>query len=95
MDFSSNISDEYENNLNAEFVGLVKTNNKGLYKFTINNLMKCFTGGSYLVLKSNLEVPLDGPLVDIGYSFISWKVISSIAYMGGGIKKPGTTYLSK
>ena len=50
----------------ADMVGMIKTNIKGLCKYTIKNLKKYWPGGFYLVLKRNYVVPGGRPLIAIG-----------------------------
>ena len=49
-----------------EFIGMVKTNTKGLYKETIEKLTKDWPIGSYPMLRSKPMVPVDRPLIPIG-----------------------------
>ena len=51
--------------MGADFIGMVKTNNKGFYKDTIEKLIKDWPGGSYIVLRSKHMVPRDSPLIAI------------------------------
>ena len=62
----------------AYIIGIIKTNRKLLCKDNIENLTKDFTGGSYLVLRSNPMVSGGRPLIDIGYNYNTWKFSSFI-----------------
>ena len=76
-------------------IGIEKTNNKELCNHTIENLTKDWPGGSYLVLKSKPMVPRGRPLIDIGYKYIVWKVISFIFQIMQGSHRQGfPIYLS-
>ena len=54
--------------------------------------MKYWTGGSYLLFKSNPMGPKDTLLVNIHYKYNSWKVLSFTKTEGSGRTKPGITY---
>ena len=79
----------------AKLIGMVKTNNKGFCKETIEKLTKDWPGGSYLVLKSNPMVPRDRPLIAISYNYNAWKVLSFIVTDKAGTTKTGIPYLYK
>ena len=57
------------------YCGPAKTNHKGFCLATLENLMKYWPGGSYLVMKSTPRVPGGIPLVAIGYKYNSRKVL--------------------
>ena len=48
---------------------MVKTNNKGYRKKTIDNLKNDWTGGSYLVLSIKTMVPRGRSIIAIGYKY--------------------------
>ena len=50
-----------------DYCETVKTNCKGFCLATLENLMKYWPGGSYLVLTSTPIVPGDIQFLDIGY----------------------------
>ena len=79
----------------AEFIGMVKTNTKGFYKETIENLTKDWPGCYYLVLSINPMVPGDRPLIPIRYKYNVQKVIYFILTDNTGITKTGIPYFSK
>ena len=81
--------------LGAEFIGMVKTNTKGLCKETIEKLTKDWSGGSYLVLRIKPMVPGGRPLIAIGYKYNARKVIFFIVTENAGSTKTGIPYLSK
>ena len=56
--------------------------------------MKDWLGGSYLVLKITPRVPVDRPIMAIGYKYSSRKVLGFIANRGAGSTEPGDPYLS-
>ena len=78
----------------AKLIGMVKTNNKGSRKETIEKLTKDWPGGSDLVLRSNHMVPRVGPLIAIGYKYKVRKVLYFIVTDNSGIKQAGLPYLS-
>ena len=79
----------------AKLIGMVKTNNKGFCKETIDKLTKDWSGGAYLLLRSKPMVPGDRPLIDIGYKYTTWKVLYFIVIDNIGSTKTGNPYLSK
>ena len=73
----------------------VKTSHKGFCLATLEKLMKDWTGGSYLVMKSTKIVPGGRPLMAIGYKYNSRKFLGFIATEGGVSTEPGDPYLSR
>ena len=57
--FSSKRSTGAAKYIGADFLGTVKTSTKGFCKDTINNLIKYWPGGSYLVFSIKPTVPGD------------------------------------
>ena len=49
------------------FIGIVKTNTKGFFKYTIEELAKDWSSGSYIVFSSKPIVPGERSLISIGY----------------------------
>ena len=82
-------------NVDAEIIGMVKTNTKGFCKETIDNIIEKWLGGSYLVLRSNNMVPGGIRLITIGYKYDVRKVLYFIIKEDTGMKKSGIPYLSK
>ena len=78
----------------VEYCGPVKTSHKVFCLATLENLMKNWPGGSYLVMKSTPRVPVGRPLLTIGYKYNSRKVLGFIATEGAGSTEPGGTYVS-
>ena len=68
---------------------------KGFCLATLENLMKDWPGGSYLVMKSIPIVPGGRPLLAIGYKYNSRKFLGFIATKGAGSTEPGDLYLSR
>ena len=81
--------------LGADLIGMVKINNKGFCKETIEKLTKDWPGGSYLLLRSKPMVPGGRTLIAIGYNYNAWKVLSFIVTDKTWITKTGIPYLSK
>ena len=79
----------------VNYCGLVKTIHKGFCLATLEKLMKDWTVGSYLVLKSTTRFPGEIPLLAIGYKYNSRKVLGFIATEGAGITEPVDPYLSR
>ena len=86
-------AEESEMEIDAELIGMVKTNTKGFCKDAIEKLTKDWPGGSYLVFRSKPMVPGDRPLIAIVYKYNAWKVISYIITDNSGITKTGIPYL--
>ena len=61
---------------------------------TLEQLMKDYPGGSYLVLNSAPRVSVDRSLMAIGYKYNSGKVLVFIATEEDGSTEPGNPYLS-
>ena len=59
---------------------------------TIEKLTKDWPGGSYLVLRSKPMVPRDRPLIAIGYSYNSRKVLYFIVTDNAGRTKTGIPF---
>ena len=93
--FASNKAAEYAMEVDAELIGMVNTNTKGLCKEAIEKLTKDRPGGSYLVFSSKPMVPGDRFLIAIGYKYNTWKVLSFIVTDNTVITKTGIPYLSK
>ena len=65
--FSCVNNDEEEITAGVDYCGPVKTSHKGFYLDTLENLIKYWPGGSYIVIKSTPRIPGRIPLLDIGY----------------------------
>ena len=76
-----------------DYCGPEKTRQKGFCLSTLENLMKDWPGGSYLVMKSNPRVPGGRALLAIWCKYNSRKVLGFIATEGAVITEPGDTYL--
>ena len=72
-----------------------KTIHKGFCLGTFENLMKDWSGGSYLVMKRNPRFPGGIPLLDSGYRYNYRMVLGFIATEGAGSTSLGDTYLSR
>ena len=72
---SSKKSAEATMYVGSDTIGVVKTNTKGLYKDTIENLTKDCPVNSYLVLRSKPMLPRGRPLIAVGYKYKSRKVL--------------------
>ena len=81
--------------VSAELIGVVKTNTKGLCKYTIEKRTNDWTGGSYLVLSSKPMVPRGRLRIAGGYKYNARKVLSFIVADNSGITQAGLPYLSK
>ena len=68
---------------------------KGFCLATLENLMKDWPGGSYLVLKSTPIFHGEIPLLDIGYKYHSRNVLGFISTEGAGSTEPGDPSLSR
>ena len=79
----------------AKLIVMVKKNTKGFCKKTIENLTKDWSGGSYPVLRSKPMVPVDRPLIAIGYKSNAQKVLSFIVTNNSGNTNTGIPYLYK
>ena len=78
----------------VDYCGLVETSHKGFCLTTLENLMKYWPGGLYLVMESAPRFPGERPLLAIGYKYNSRKVLGFIATEGAGSTEPGDPYLS-
>ena len=78
----------------VNYCGPAKMTHKGFCLATLENSTKDWPGGSYIVMKSNPRVPGGRPLLDIGYKYISRKVLGFISTDGAGSTEPGDPYLS-
>ena len=78
----------------VNYCGLVKMIHKGFCLSTLEKLIKDWTGGSYLVMKSTPTAHVGRPLLDVGYRYNSRKVLGYIATEGAGSTEPGDPYLS-
>ena len=74
MDFSKKSADASAS-IVVDLIGMEKTNTKGFCEATIDGLTKDCLGGSYIVLRRNPMVPVDSPLLTIGYNYNYWKVL--------------------
>ena len=63
------------------------------YLAKLEKLMKDWSGGSYLVMKSTPIFPSEGPLLAIGYKYNSRNVLGFISAEGAGSTEPGDPYL--
>ena len=78
----------------AEFIGMVKTNTKIFFKYTIEKLTRDWPGYSYLLLRSMSMVSGRRKIIDVGYKYNMWKVLSFIVIDNSGSTKTGIPYLS-
>ena len=81
--------------IGAYMLVMVKTNTKGLFKDTTNNLTRDYTGGSYPMLKRKSTVTRNMPLIAIDYKYSTRKVIYFIYTEDTGRKKDCIPYLYK
>ena len=81
--------------VDADLIGMVKTNTRRFCKETIKNLTKDCPGGSYLLLMINPMVPGGRPIIAIGYKYNAWNVLYFITKDNTGSTHAGPTYLSK
>ena len=72
----------------------METIHKGFCLYTLENVMKDWRGGSYLVMKSNTRVPDSRPVLAIGYTYNYRKVLGLISIEMVGSTKPFDPYLS-
>ena len=79
----------------VDMIGIVKTNTQIFCKENIHNITKDWPGGSYLVMRSKPMVPGVRLIIDIGYNYNAWEVISFIVIDDAGSTKSGINYLSK
>ena len=56
------IAVESTEKIGADFIGIVKTCMKGLFKAMVERLMGCFTKGLYLVFKIQKTYLVKGPI---------------------------------
>ena len=75
------------------YSGPVKTSHKGFCLITLENLIKNWPVGSYLVMKSTTIFPSEISLLDIGYKYNYRKVLGFINIEGDGSTEPGDPYL--
>ena len=68
---------------------------QGFLSSYIRRVEKYWPERSYLVLKSTPRVPIEIPLMTIGYKYNSRKVLGFIATEGGRITESGDPYLSR
>ena len=73
--FSSNKSAGAATDVGDDFIGLVITNTKGIFKNVIKNMKKYCPGGYYLVLNINPMVLGGRMILAIGCKYNSHKVI--------------------
>ena len=79
----------------VDYCGPAKTSHKGFCLTTLEQLMKDWTGRSYLVMNINPIFPGEIPLLTIGYRYNSRRVLGFIATEGDGSTEPGDPYLSR
>ena len=65
--FLSNKAAEAAAPIGVDLIGTVKANTKRFCKPTIEGLIKYWNGGSYIVLRRNLMMIGESPLLAIGY----------------------------
>ena len=73
----------------------MKTSHKVFFLHTFEKLIMFWPKMSHLVMKSALIVPRDKPLLTIGYTYISKKVLRIISTEGAGSTEPDVPYLSR
>ena len=78
----------------VDYCGPEKTSHKGFCLDTLENLMKYWPVGSYLVMESTTRFPGCRQLMTIGYNYNSRKVLWFIDTEGAGSTEPGDHYLS-
>ena len=79
----------------AYFIGVVKTNTKGLFKDIVEKITKDWPVSSYLMLRSNPMVTGGRPLIFIGYKCNTREVLSFNVTENSGITQVGIPHLSK
>ena len=79
----------------ADLIGVVKTNTKGFFKDTIDNLTNNWPGGSYLVLRSKPIVHGGMPLIGIVYNYNTHKFLPFIVTENSVSTNSGLPYLPK
>ena len=79
----------------VDYCGPVTTSHKGFFLDTLEKLVKYWTQGYYIVMKSTPRVPGDRPLTDIRYKYNSRKVLGFVTTEGSGSTEPGDPYLSR
>ena len=77
-----------------DYCGPAKTSHKVFCLYTLENLIRDWPVGSYLVMNSTPRVPGGRPLIAIGYKYNSRKVLGFIATGGDRSTAPGYPYLS-
>ena len=77
----------------AEFIGMVKTNTKIFFKYTIEKLTRDWPGYSYLLLRSMSMVSGRRKIIDVGYKYNMWKVLSFIVIDNSCSTQAGLLYL--
>ena len=82
---------EFDSNL----MGMIKTNTRGLFKETVENLTKDLPRGSYLVLRIRNMVPRVRSPIDIGYNYNARKVLYFMVIDNEVSTQTGPPYLSK
>ena len=73
----------------VDYCGTVKMSHKGFCLATLENVMKDWLGGSYLVTKIIPRVPDRITLMTIRHKYNSRKVLVFIAAEGAGSTEPG------
>ena len=79
----------------VDYCGPAKTSHKGFCIATLENFIKGWTGGSYLIMKNNPTFPGERPRWAIGYKYNYRRVLGFISTGGVGSTEPGDTYLSR
>ena len=77
------------------YCGPLKTSHQGFCLAKLEDLMKYWPGGSYLVMKSNPIFPGGISLLYIGYKYNYRKVLVFIDTEGSRSTEPGDSYLSR
>ena len=66
----------------VDYCGLAKRSHKGFCLDTLENFMKYWPGGSYLLLKITTRFPGERPILAIGYKYNYREVLGFIATEG-------------
>ena len=92
--FSSVKTSEEAMSAGVNYCGPEKTGHKGFCLATLENLMKYWPGGSYLVMRSTSRVTCGRKILEIRYKYNSRKFLGFIATEGAVSTEPGVPYLS-
>ena len=79
----------------VNYCGTAKTSHRGFCLSTLENLMKYWRGGSYLVMKIISRITGGRPLLAIGYKYSYMNVLGFIDTEGAESNEPGDHYLSR